>query len=251
MYSVIILDDNKATARQIEQTVPWAELNCNVLCVLHDGASGKTAIEQLLPDLIITDIEMPGLSGIEMLDLTKKLIPDSQIIFVSAYETFEYARMAMRLQACEYLVKPFTRATLRAAIEEAIGRLAKKSEGGDTDYSSCSPVMQSILEYINSAVYGQISLEMVAAHFQMSPSKLGRLMKKELDMGFFDFITKKRMERAKQLLSLPNMRVGDVAERVGYGDYITFYKAFMRAEGISPTDYRNTMKQDKEPNHED
>ena len=75
MYSVIILDDNKATARQIEQTVPWAELNCNVLCVLHDGASGKTAIEQLLPDLIITDIEMPGLSGIEMLDLTKKLIP--------------------------------------------------------------------------------------------------------------------------------------------------------------------------------
>lgn len=251
MYSVIILDDNKATARQIEQTVPWAELNCNVLCVLHDGASGKAAIEQLLPDLIITDIEMPGLPGIEMLDLTKKLIPDSQIIFVSAYETFEYARMAMRLQACEYLVKPFTRATLRAAIEEAIGRLAKKSEGGDADYSSCSPVMQSILEYINSAVYGQISLEMVAAHFQMSPSKLGRLMKKELDMGFFDFITKKRMERAKQLLSLPNMRVGDVAERVGYGDYITFYKAFMRAEGISPTDYRNTMKQDKELNHED
>ena len=46
-------------------------------------------------------------------------------------------------------------------------------------------------------------------------------------------------------------RVGDVAERVGYGDYITFYKAFMRAEGISPTDYRNTMKQDKEPKHED
>lgn len=190
MYSVIILDDNKATARQIEQTVPWAELNCNVLCVLHDGASGKAAIEQLLPDLIITDIEMPGLSGIEMLDLTKKLIPDSQIIFVSAYETFEYARMAMRLQACEYLVKPFTRATLRAAIEEAIGRLAKKSEGGDTDYSSCSPVMQSILEYINSAVYGQISLEMVAAHFQMSPSKLGRLMKKSWIWAFLTSLRK-------------------------------------------------------------
>ena len=71
MYSVIILDDNKATARQIEQTVPWAELNCNVLCVLHDGASGKAAIEQLLPDLIITDIEMPKMDGHRLTKLVK------------------------------------------------------------------------------------------------------------------------------------------------------------------------------------
>lgn len=248
MYSVLILDDNKPTAQQIEQTIPWEELGCKVVCVLHDGISGKEAIERLCPDLIITDIEMPGLSGIEMLDLTKKLIPASQIIFISAYEKFDYAQKAIKLQACEYLVKPFTRAKLRSSIEEAISRLDKSRPKGENnaEKQEYSPVMQNILEYIAGKAYGQISLEMVAEHFQMSPSKLGRLLKKELGMGFVDHITKKRIERAKQLLSVPNMRVSEVAGKVGYGDYVTFYKVFTRSEGISPTDYRNNMKLDKD-----
>lgn len=254
MYSVLILDDNKPTALQISQTIPWGELGCEVVGVLNDGVSGKKAIEQLRPDLVITDIEMPGLSGIEMLDLTKRIIPESQIIFISAFENFDYAQKAIKLQVCEYLVKPFTRTMLRNAIEEALSRLDRTHGAGDADTAKqgdYSPVMQNILDYIDTVVYGPISMEMVADHFEMSPSKLGRLLKKEMGIRFVDLVTGKRIERAKQLLAVPNLRVADVAGKVGYADYITFYKVFTRSENISPRDYRHNMKLDRDIADED
>ena len=91
-----------------------------------------------------------------------------------------------------------------------------------------SILMNSILDYLENEVYNSATLETVANHFKMSPSKLGRLIKKETNMRYVELVAKKRIQRAKELLAVPYLNISDIAERVGYSDYLTFYKVFVR-----------------------
>lgn len=240
MYSVLILDDNKPIAAHIQHTIAWEELGCRVVAVLHDGISGREAIERFKPDLIITDVEMPGLSGIQMVELARNCIPYSKLIFISAYDKFSYAHQALKLKACDYLLKPFTRSELRNAVDKALAELERDllSENEENNYSL---TMKSILDYLENMVYDSVTLEMVADHFQMSPSKLGRLIQKETNMRYVELVAKMRIRRAKELLAVPYLNISDIAERVGYSDYLTFYKVFVRNEKVSPSEFRKKL----------
>ena len=95
MYSGLILDDNVPMAAQILKTTPWEEMDCQVVGVYNDGISGREAIERLKPDLIISDIEMPDLTGLQMIEITGSFIPHSQIIYISAYEQISSHHQAL------------------------------------------------------------------------------------------------------------------------------------------------------------
>ncbi len=245
MFSVLILDDNKPVAMQILRTIPWEEIDCQVVGVLNDGISGREAIERLKPDLIITDIEMPGLSGLQMIEVTQNYIPDSKLIFISAYEKFNYAHQALKFKACDYLIKPFTQSELRSAVDKALAELSKDDpqKNEENEYSA---MMKSILSYLGNVAYGPVTLEMVADHFKMSPSKLGRLIKKETNMRYVELVAQMRIQRAKELLAVPYLNISDIAERVGYSDYLTFYKVFVRNEKISPSEFRKNLSGGKD-----
>lgn len=253
MYSVLILDDNKPVATQIFRTIPWDDIGCQVIGVFNDGISGKEAIERFKPDLIISDVEMPGLTGLQMIEYTQSYIPDSQLIFISAYEKFNYAYRAIKLGACDYLLKPFTQSELRQAIDSAVARLGSREKkeidpGAERSYSA---LMESVVDYLRTAAYGPVTLETVADYFKISPSKLGRLIKKETDMRYVELVTSMRMQRAKELLAVPYLTISEIAERVGYSDYLTFYKVFVRCEKISPGDYRRNLNSGKDIQDED
>lgn len=245
MVSVLIMDDNKPIAMHILHAIPWEELGCKVVAVLHNGVSGREAIERFKPDLIITDIEMPGLSGLQMIEMTQNCIPNSKLIFISAYEKFSYAHQALKLNACDYLIKPFTQSELRDAVDKALTEL-KRDEHPENTEDGYSPMMRSILDYLENAAYDSVTLEMVADHFEMSPSKLGRLIKKETNMRYVDLVTDIRLQRAKELLAVPYLNISDIAQRVGYSDYLTFYKVFVRSEKISPSEFRKNLSGGKE-----
>ena len=253
MYSVLILDDNVPMAQQILKTIPWEDMDCQVVGVCNDGISGREAIEQLKPDLIISDIEMPGLTGLQMIELTENFIADSKIIFISAYEKFSYAHQAIRLGACDYLLKPFTKSELMHAIEHALEELGghKPETDGEKEEEAYSPMMRSVLKYLNAAACRPITLDMVAEYYKVSPSKLGRMIKKETNMRYVELVAKMCIQRAKELLALPYLNISDVAERVGYSDYLTFYKVFVRYENISPSDYRKSLRVVKDKTDED
>lgn len=242
MYSVLILDDNVPMAAQILKTTPWEEMDCQVVGVYNDGISGREAIERLKPDLIISDIEMPGLTGLQMIEITGSFIPNSKIIFISAYEKFSYAHQAIRLGACDYLLKPFTRSELMHAIEHAVEELGEqKPEKQQKEDGNYSPLMRSVLKYLGTAACRPVTLNAVAEYFRISPSKLGRMIKKETNMRYVELLARIRIQRAKELLAIPYLNISDVAERVGYSDYLTFYKVFVRCENVSPSDYRKSL----------
>lgn len=239
MYSVLILDDNRPMALQVSRMIPWGDMDCQVVGVLHDGVSGKEAIETMKPDLIVSDIEMPGLSGLQMMEIARTCVPNSQIIFISAYEKFEYARQAIKLGVCDYLVKPFTQAELQQSIDKAIAVLDQEQQEAEAENQVVySRQMDQIIEYLKNEVCNGVSLDMVADYFQMSQSKLGRLIKKETGMRFTELVARLRIGKAKELLLETNLPVAHIAEQVGYSDYLTFYKVFVRYEQNAPTDYR-------------
>lgn len=244
MFSVLILDDNRPIATHIQNSIRWEDIECQVVAVLYDGISGKKAIERFKPDIIISDIEMPGMSGLQMIEMTQNCIPNSKFIFISAYERFAYAHQALKFKACDYLIKPFTQSELRRAVDEALAELKKYEYFPETE-SNYTPLMKSVLEYLENAAYSSVTLEMAAEHFNMSSSKLGRMIKKETDMRYADLVTGIRLRRAKELLTVPYLNISDIADRVGYSDYLTFYKVFVKNEKMSPSEYRKNMSNGK------
>ena len=238
MISVVIIDDNKPLADRIAKTVPWKDFGCEVVATEYNGQQGKKAILAYSPELIISDIRMPGLSGLEMVELIRDHLPFSKVIFMSAYDDFNYAYKAIKLDAHDYLIKPFMQSELIESIKKAVDELNKNSvPEAPAVMPETKTVAAKAIEYMEKHIGDRISIADLAALFDLSAGHLGRLIQQETGEHFIDLYTTMRINKAKELLRCSDFRVAEIGSMVGYGNYLSFYKAFTRVEGIPPTDY--------------
>ncbi len=252
MISVVVIDDNKPTADRIVNTVPWGTMGCEVVAVRYDGLQGKQAIAQYLPELIITDIRMPNLSGLETIELMRTLIPNSKVIFISAYDEFEYAYRAIKLNAHDYLIKPFSQTDLLKAIRKAVLELnGEKADSQQAAAGENQTVVQRILEYFDHHIGETLTMEELAKLFGLSASHLGRMIQQETGKRFMELTTQMRMDKAGALLCNSDYRVSEIGEMVGYKSYLAFYKVFCKTKGISPTEYAKRMQAGDAPREEE
>ena len=106
MIKVIIADDEIRVCNLICNLIDWTSLNMQIVGTAHDGLSAYDLIEKENPDLIITDIRMPGMDGLTLISKTKSICPEAEIIIISGYRDFEYAQNAIRYGVNDYLLKP-------------------------------------------------------------------------------------------------------------------------------------------------
>ena len=106
MLSVLIVDDEPAAIDAMVQTVKWEEINLSVCARAYNGKEGLEKFRELHPDIVLTDVKMPLMDGIEMSRQIKAESPDTMIILVSGYNEFEYVQSALQFGAIEYLLKP-------------------------------------------------------------------------------------------------------------------------------------------------
>ena len=249
MYQIIVIDDNQATANMIAHTIDWAAIGCVVCHVAYSGEMGRNAIIKYKPDLIITDISMPDIDGLKMVELTQELVTDAKIIFISAYDKFKYAQTAISLHAFGYVLKPFSQDELVRLVEKAVAVISRERKAEekvleDDDALQGLPLLlKSILEYIHIHVSEGISLEHLSRVFDISPSYISTLIRKYTGKRYMDFLTDARMKKAKLLLKNPRYRVEEVSSEVGYKNYITFYRVFVQHFGTSPSNYRDSIKE--------
>ncbi len=250
MLKVAIIDDNKPTADRIANTIPWTDLGCEVVAVAYDGLTGKKLIVQNLPNIIIIDIRLPYLSGLEVIEYTRKLIPNCVVIFISSYNEFDFAFKAIKLKAYDFLLKPFSQNDLIQVITKAIHELEGKQLSA-TRYSN--PKINRIASYIDVHISENITLDHLSRIIGLSTGHLSKLIRKETGMRLFELVTQTRIEKAKILLTNSEYNVSEISSMVGYKNYIMFYKAFKKSEGISPTDYikqSNKAHEEELNNHE-
>ncbi len=188
---------------------------------------------------------MPGMDGLKMVELAQQFIPHAKIIFISAHSTFSYASRALKLHAFDYVLKPFTKYSLlepiKKAVEELNGQLNEKLGGGPDSggaEGSRSLLVKKMLLYMESHISSQLSLTELSEQFLLNPSYISTLIRKQTGKSYSEYMADIRIKIAKELLLDPRNRIEEISSAVGYKNYVTFYRAFTRAVGISPSEYR-------------
>lgn len=254
MYQVLVADDEP-----IERKVICKKIRENFKMQLEpiEAINGREAIacykEHKCP-IVLLDIEMPGISGLEAAKSIREMDKNCSIIFLTAFDYFNYAKKAITVKALDYLLKPSSDEELVAALEEAI-RIADeemqeiedakddKEESLHRDNQNLEEVrsslaQESILEFIKQHYMYDISLQDAAKAMNYSDAYFCKLFKQYFGKSFTTYLSQYRVEKAKGLMMDLTINVKDIGDQVGYRDSNYFAKVFKRVVGVTPSEYR-------------
>lgn len=243
LYKVVLVDDESLIVEGLRQVVDWAGHDCQVVATACDAVSGAQAIREHRPDILFTDIKMPGEDGLTMLAGLRAEFPRMQIAVLTGYRDFEYAQRAIRLGVARFLLKPSKMDELEEALvcmTAALDRLPQAEKAEEPpDSAANSFIVRQARSYIAEHSGSKLSLQEVADHCFVSQWHLSKLLNRHLGQTFYDLLNAERMRRAKELLEDPALRISEVAEQVGYADTAHFSRVFKKLEGVSPGEWRN------------
>jgi two-component system response regulator YesN len=136
-YKVVIIDDEPWTREVIKSLGQWEELGLEVVGEASDGEYGLELIQHLLPDIIITDVRMPHLTGFELVQLLREKGNDALVIIISGYDDYSYIRNALKLGVLDYLLKPVKQEELNNLLRQCTHILEQRgsSTKQNADYS--------------------------------------------------------------------------------------------------------------------
>ncbi len=247
---VLIVEDEEMIRRGIVLGVDWAALDCVVVGEAANGEEALEAVKKYDPSLIITDLKMPKMDGLEMLRRLREQGNGAHVIILTAYDSFSYAQSALRLGAADYLLKPFHDGDLEQAVTNLQKRLSAGREG--VEAAPAYPGLKKgdksryVLDAINyiEAHYGDpgISVGAIAQSLGISEGHLSHIFKKETDYTPLNYLTRCRVHKAMELLRDSRLKVYEVAERVGYRDITYFSATFKKLAGVSPSEYQDTCR---------
>ncbi len=256
MYKVVIVDDEPIIARGLARAIPWGKYNCHVAGTAFSGREGLELIRNQQPDILISDIKMPGMDGLTMIASIKSQYPNIQICILTGYRDFDYAQRAICLGVTRFLLKPSKMDELLDTLEVMITNLSgsKAKESGESgkkednegkahpeENISGSFIVKNALKYMNKNYQQKIMLSEVAEQIYVSQWHLSKLLRKYTGQNFSEILNKIRIEKAKQMLDNPALRIGEIAEEVGFSDVAHFSRVFKKIVGISANEYRNTV----------
>ncbi|MCI9527158.1 MAG: response regulator [Lachnospiraceae bacterium] len=213
------------------------------------AAQSVTAAQEIYyreePDFVITDINMPGGSGLILVSEIHKHNPGCAILVLSAYDNFEYVRNALTMGAWDYILKPLAFSEL----ENCVRKLAKKvteektagGQGRNADLSEKKRVfeMEDVVDYIRQHIGEKLSASEMARKMAVSYSSFGKLFREHTGKSFSSYLLWYRMECAKEYLENSTMKIKQVASKVGYRENPQhFSRDFTRQVGVTPKEYR-------------
>ncbi|UVI29377.1 response regulator transcription factor [Paenibacillus spongiae] len=274
MLKVVIVEDEDIIRKGLLHTVDWLSMHCTVIGDAGDGQEGLRLIRQYRPDLVITDIRMPVMNGIEMVEQALKIYPFQSIILTS-YSEFEYAKKAISLKVSEYLLKPVDEEKLTGIIANIRREITQGKDYDDIinrtktigdihliDLDGYLYAEQKQNYYVSEAIkrikseyYQKLSIEAIADELEVSPSYLSRKLKEVTSQTFLDILNKYRIQKAVELLATGKCRIYEIADMTGFSEYKHFCNVFKKYTGASPTNFmksstRVVVKNPRKAKHE-
>ncbi len=258
---VIIADDEPKICQLIIKLIDWEELNMTLVATANNGVTTLELIKEKSPDIVITDIRMPGYDGLELIERSKRLNPDLQFIIISGYSQFEYAKTAISHGVKDYLLKPINKSELNESLLRVKKSILEKErfvkiEKEYKDYIkkdidiNIKPAailddvnknrvhIEQAKNYILLNYMNNITLEDIGLYIGFNPSYFSSIFKKETGISFVEYLSQVRIEKSKELLKEPDLKIQDISIMVGYSDVKYFSKLFSKHTGLSPKDYR-------------
>ena len=253
MYKVIVVEDETMVRRGIILTIDWSALGCVIAGEASNGEEGVELVKRLSPDIIVTDVKMPRMDGVEMITRLREQGCRSRFIILTAYSDFKYAQSALRLGVSDYLLKPLKDGDLEQAIGHIIGQIEEKPEPREeapaaqvlrfnSEKKSKNKYVEEATQYIREHYRDDINISTVAGFLEISEGYLSRVFKKETDYTFTNYLTFYRMQMAMGLLKDCRVKVYEVADQVGYSDTAYFSAQFKKLLGVSPSEYQERCR---------
>lgn len=248
MLKVLIVDDEPLVRNGLRKSVDWNALGYEVCGTAENGQEGYEMAVKYRPDLIVSDIRMPYMTGLEML---KKLRAEGydrvQVIFLTAYSEFQYAQEALKLLAADYLLKPFEDGQLEEAVRKVTLKFPEKAPEG---IKLLPEVPRKANRYVREAAayvaenYSDPNLAVsgIANYLGVSEGYLSRLFRKETGWTLASYITACRIENASAYLKDVRLKVYEVARKCGYLDVAYFSSIFKKQVGVSPSEYQASVQ---------
>ena len=248
MWKVIAADDEAYIREALKKLINWEKMDCNLINVVDNGQELINKIEEQEPDIVITDIQMPEVNGMDVCKYLYETYPETQVIILTAYADFSYAKTAIKYSICDYVLKVSIMDELPDAIEKAIGNLnqlkieIEKNEKYPLDQLS---LIQQIDQYIEINYKKKLSLDDIADALHINSSYLSRVYKLKKGKNLFDAILNLRIEAAKDYLINTDKRTYEISELVGVEDSSYFSKMFKKITGMSPKEYRKQERNEE------
>ncbi len=247
MISLILVEDESFIRNGLEKNVDWNGLGYDLIGTASNGAEGLDLALRTGAQVVITDIRMPKMSGIEMAERIRASMPFVMFVFISGYSDFSYAISAIHLDAVDYILKPVDIDELSNVMK----KLANKLQSGKTvpppsfkksldDESAVSNVIvQRAIEYVSSHIHESLQVQDIANALRITPNYLSRIFRDETGDNLIKWITRYKVSAAKSLL-LENVetKIYEVADMLGYSDYKYFIYIFKKYTGMTPENYR-------------
>lgn len=242
MYRVMIVEDEKIIRTGVASVVSRFGSGFEVAWQCADAYAAWDLFQAEGPDLVITDIVMRGMTGLDLARKIRGAGSEVPVVILSGYAEFEYARSAIQLGVCEYVVKPlnvkqFTQ--LLARLKTLLDQRAGSPEGQGGDPAATNLAIRRVEEYVSQNLGGDLSLATVAARVNLSTNYLSMLFKSTTSQKYSAYVLSMRMEKAKKLLAQSEFKIYEIAEICGYNSVKHFISAFKKYAGTTPNQYKN------------
>lgn len=181
-----------------------------------------------------------------MISGLKSEFEDTEFSILTGYRDFDYAQRAIRLGVTRFLLKPSNMEELEEAISAMVENLKKKNILGDAEQqedNAANPansfVVKNALQYMEEHYDKKLTLSEVAEHTYVSQWHLSKILNKHTGKSYSELLNTIRIKKAQELLNDSSLRIGDVAEIVGFLDMAHFSRVFKKIVGMSAQEYRN------------
>ena len=242
-FTVIVVEDEELILNDIIKKIDIIGLPYKVIGTAEDGESALELIRQSPPDVLLTDIIIPVMDGLELVDNVNYYYPSVKKIIISGYSDFAYAKRAICSDVFDYLLKPVKQQELTDCLTRLLLILQSEraSFAAIPECSDMKTSIQNIKLYIKENYYKEINVNTIAELFNLSPGYLSKMFMKYEKTTPSKYLINIRINEAKRLLQNKELSVKSIGELVGYLDQFYFSRIFKVVTGMSPGAFRNGL----------
>lgn len=248
MYNVLVVEDEAVIRTGFISSIDWKKYGCIICAQAENGREGLELIRRCRPEIVFTDIRMPIMDGLDMLS-TAKSEYDFEAVVLSGYSEFAYAQRAITIGVSDYILKPFEEESVCSTLEQIVKRLDEKQLLAPHEYPSelAIPLSSSHYtkrgyDYLMQNYHTGITGADIAEYLDISSGYFYKVFKADTGDSIHHFIVKLRLTKALTLLKNdPNLKIYEIADKVGFTDYKYFHRVFTSAYGVSPLKYKQNL----------
>ncbi|MCR8632124.1 response regulator transcription factor [Paenibacillus radicis (ex Xue et al. 2023)] len=254
MYTLLIVEDEELVRKGIKKFVPFEAFNITNIMEAGNGEEGLTLFLTHRPDIVLLDINIPRMNGLDFARKVKELKPNVKIAVITGYDYYDYAVTALKIGIDDYVLKPVSKNDVYEVLKKLVEKLQGELQQSELQhlFSEYKTALQVTDESGNKASIAQIieenianpdfSLAILASQKGFSSGYMSVLFKRLFNVSFQDYLLAARLERSKLQLLMSDLKVYEISSAVGFDNPNYFSAAFKKKFGLSPLQYRERTK---------